>query len=227
MRRLYDDPGAPSRIIVARIVDALSPQTRAAMADAAVARCLATLTRAGAGDFAPEALSLDPSLPAAADLAAALRACAESDIAGRREASQFGELGLDALTASALTLAGEVATPAAVRATLARYSEERRLSEVAGRFVSEDLACAFRHFVERDTPAHVGGPRLPGVSDAERLADDVAGICRQTADGVRLGGLEDDLWRAVERGPDAGHTLYRSVLTAALSDSLRALGVAP
>ncbi len=35
-------------LIVARIVDALGPQTRAEMADSAVARCMATLTRASA-----------------------------------------------------------------------------------------------------------------------------------------------------------------------------------
>jgi len=228
VRRLYDDPGAPSRVIVARIVDALSPQTRAEMADSAVARCMATLTRASAGDLDETLLSLDPTLPAAADLAAALRACGGSEIAAHREASRFGELALDALSASALDIgegAGE--TPALVRAALARYSDERRLADLANAFVSQDMAYAFRHFVERDTPAHVGGPRLRGVGDADALAGEVADICRQTTGTLPFGGLEDGLRRAVERGPMAGHGLYQEALTAAVSDSLRALGVIP
>jgi hypothetical protein len=110
---------------------------------------------------------------------------------------------------------------------LARYADERRLADVANRFVAEDLAWAFRHFVERDVPAHVGGPRLSSIRDAGSLADEVADLCRRTTQAVPFGGLEDDLSRAVERGPQAGHELYRSALTAALSDSLRALGVTP
>jgi hypothetical protein len=185
---------------------------------------LATLTRAGAGSLDPEPLDLDPTVAGAADLAAALRACAARDIAGHREASRFGELALDALTVSALELAGP---GDAARVTLARYSEERRLAEAAGRFLAEDMAVAFRHFVERDLPAHVGGPRLRAAQDADRLADEVGEICRRTTLGVPLEGVEDDLRRAVERGPEAGHPLYRATLAAALSDSLRALGVAP
>jgi hypothetical protein len=195
------------------------------MADSAVARCLSTLTRAGAGRLDETLLSLDPALPAAAELAAALRACAEHDIAIHREASQFGALALDALSASALDLGGEM--PAAARATLARYADQRRLAEVANQFVAEDLAWTFRHFVERDTPAHVGGPRLAHLGDAEALANEVADICRGTARAVPFGGLEDELLRAVERGPEAGHALYRSALTAALADGLGALGVTP
>ncbi len=198
------------------------------MADSAVARCMATITRASAGDLNEALLSLDPTLPAAADLAAALRACAASDIAAHREASQFGELALDALTSSVIALGqGAVDAPAAVRAALAHYADERRLADVANRFVSEDLALAFRHFVGRDTPAHVGGPRLSCVGDADLLADEVADICRQTTWAVPFAGLESDLLRAVEYGAEAGHPLYGSTLTTALSDSLRALGVTP
>ena len=228
VRRLYDDPQAPSRVIVARIVDALGPQTRAEMADSAVARCMATLTRASAGDLDETLMSLDPGLPAAADLAAALRACAERDIARRREASRFGELALDALSASALEIGeGVEEAPGLVRAALARYANERRLADLANTFVSQDMAYAFRHFVERDTPAHVGGPRLRTVREAGSLADEVADICRQVTRGVPFEGLEDDLLCAVERGPAAGHGFYRTALTAAVSDSLRELGVAP
>jgi len=228
VRRLYDDPQAPSRAIVARIVDALSPQTRAEMADSAVARCMATLTRASAGDLDATLLSLDPELPAAADLAAALRACAESDIARHREASRFGELALDALSASALEIGAEVEeAPAVLRAALARYADERRLADLAGTFVSQDMGYAFRHFVERDTPMHVGGPRLRTVRDAGALADEVADVCRQITRRVPLAGIEGDLLRALERGPVAGHGLYEAALSAAVAESLRALGGTP
>jgi hypothetical protein len=225
VRRLYDDPQAPTRVIVARIVDALGPQTRAEMADSAVARSMATLARASAGDIDDTLLSLDPALPAAADLAAALRVCAEADIARHREASRFGELGLDALTASALEIGeGAADSPPIVRATLARYADERRLDELANTFVAQDMAYAFRYFVERDTPAHVGGPRLHAPRDADALAGEVAEVCRGTTRGVSFAGLESDLRRAVERGPVEGHALYHAALNAAVADSLRALG---
>jgi len=226
VRRLYDDPQAPPRVIVARIVDALGPETRAGMADSAVARCLSTLTRASAGALEETLLSLDPSLPAATDLAAALRACAQAEIARNHEASRFGELALDALAASTLEVGeGAADSPGIVRAALAHYADERRLSDLANTFVSQDMAYAFRHFVERDTPAHVGGPRLRVVGDADRLAREVAALCRTTTRGVSFTGLEDYLRRAVDRGPVAGHGLYRGALAAAVSDSLRALGV--
>ena len=228
VRRLYDDPQAPSRVLVARIVDALGSRTRAEMADSAVARCMATLTRASAGDLDATLLSLDPDLPAAADLAAALRACAESDIARHREASRFGELALDALSASALEIGeGVEEAPGVLRAALARYADERRLADLAGTFVSQDMGYAFRHFVERDTPAHVGGPRLRTVRDAGDLADEVADVCRQITRRVPLAGIESDLLRALERGPVAGHGLYEAALNAAVSESLRALGGTP
>jgi len=228
VRRLYDDPQAPTRVIVARIVEALGPQTRAGMADSAVARCMATLTRASAGDLEATLMSLNPDLPAAADLAAALRACAESDIARHREASRFGELALDALSASALEIGeGVEEAPGLVRAALARYADERRLADLAGTFVAQDMGYAFRHFVERDTPAHVGGPRLRTVREAGALADEVASVCREVTRKVPLGGIEDDLLRAVEQGPAAGHGLYEAALSAAVVESLRALGGAP
>jgi hypothetical protein len=198
------------------------------MAGSAVARCLGTLTAASAGAIDPALLSLDPSLPASADVAAALRRCAQSEIARHREASRFGELAVDALGASALEIGEQVPGSAeVVRATLARYSQERRLADLATTFVSHDLAHAFRHFVERDTPAHVGGPRLRVVSDAERLAAEVAGLCRATTRTVPFGGFEESLRAAVESAPAVGHARYQEALRAAVTDSLRVLGVNP
>lgn len=228
VQRLYDDPQAPPQVIVSRIVEALGPDTRAEMTDSAVARCLGTLVRASAGDFDRKLLVLNPALPATANLAAALRTNAHAEIAAHREASHFGELALDALSTSALEFSGSPADPPErVWATLTGYAQERRLSDLASCFISEDMARAFRYFVERDTPAHVGGRRLATVRDADLLADQIADICRRTTRGIPLAGLEDDLASAVERGPLAGHSLYRSALSVAVSDSLRALGGNP
>jgi len=224
VHRLYDDPQAPPEAIVGRILHALTPATREAMADAAVARCLGTLTSAGAGVL-EGAWSLDPTLPAAADLAAALRAAAESDIARARVASRFGELALDALSAATLdAVAGAGGSPDVVRATLARYAAERRLAELARAFTTHDVGYTFRHFVARDTPMHVGGPRLRTVDDAGRLADEIAGLCRRHTGGLAFGGLEDQLQRAAGEVGLPGHPLYRATIAQALGASLRALG---
>jgi hypothetical protein len=225
VHRLYDDPAAPPEAIVNRIVHALTPTTRAELAGSAVARCLGTLTSASAGRLEEAALSLDPSLPAAADLAAALRAAAERDIARARVASRFGEIGLDALSAAGLEVGGQAEdAPQAARAALARYAEERRLSELAKTFLAHDLAYAFRYFVERDTPAHVGGRRLQTVTEATRLADDIVRLCHGRASGLQLGGIEDELRRAVGEGGAPGHPLYESALGEAMREGLGVLG---
>ena len=203
---------------------ALAPATRQSMADSAVGRCLGTLTSAGAGVLA-EPWSIDPSLPAAVDLAAALRAAAERDIARARVASRFGELGLDALSAAALDVAGEAPdAPEAVRAALAHYGEQRRLPDLARAFVAQDMAYAFRYFAERDVPPHLGGPRLRTVADATRLVDDIAGLCQSTTSSLEFSALEEQLGRAVGEGGAPGHPLYQAVAAQALHDSLRALG---
>jgi hypothetical protein len=224
VHRLYDDPRAPPAAIVSRIVAALAPATREGMADSAVARCLGTLTSAGASAL-DEPWSIDPSLPAAVDLAAALRAAAERDIARARVASRFGELALDALSAAALDVAaGAADAPEAVRAVLARYGEQRRLPDLARVFVAQDTAYAFRYFAERDIPPHVGGPRLRTVADASRLVDDIAGLCRSATSSLEFGALEEQLGRAVAEGGAPGHPLYQAAAAQALHDSLRALG---
>ncbi len=223
VNRLYDDPDAPPGVIVSAIVDALGPGTRESMADSAVSRCMATLTSAAAGLLLPDELSLDPSLPAATDLAAALRASAEQDIARARVGSRFGEIALDALSSAALEAVGDAAESAeVVRATLARYAEERRLSDLVRVFLSHDVAYAFRYFVERDLPPHVGGPRLQTAADASQLADEIAGVCRQTASGLELGHLEDDVRQAARAGSGRDHPLYQSTFRKALAESLKA-----
>ncbi len=223
VNRLYDDPEAPPGVIVSAIVDALSPGTRDRMADSAVSRCLATLTGAAAGLLPPDELSLDPSLSAAADLAAALRASAEGDIAQARVGSRFGEIALDALSSATLEAVGDAAqSPQVARATLARYAEERRLSQLLRTFLSHDVAYALKYFVDRDTPAHVGGPRLQTAADASRLADEIAGLCRQTASGLNLGHLEDSLQRATGGALGRGHPLYQTTFRKALAESLKA-----
>ncbi len=194
------------------------------MADSAVARCVGTLASAGAGVWAAP-WSIDPSLPAAVDLAAALRAAAERDIARARAASRFGELGLDALAAAVLDATGHAPdSPEAVHAALARYAEERRLAELTRVFTAQDMAYAFRYFVERDLPPHLGGPRLRTVADASRLADEIAGLCRTTTAELPFGELEDHLQQAVSEGGAPGHPLYQAATAQALQDSLRALG---
>ncbi|HJN17245.1 MAG TPA: hypothetical protein QGH10_17200 [Armatimonadota bacterium] len=224
VQRLYADPEAPPEAIVSGIVDALTPTTREQMADAAVARCMGTLTGASTGAIDAAQLSVSPALPASWDLAAALRSTAERSIIDAREASRFGEIALDALSASALEVGqGADDTSEAVRAALARYAAERRLSELAGTFLAQDVSYAFRYFVERDLPAHVGGGRLGTVADAARLTSDISAICEGTTRGLELGGLEDDLWRAADAGP-ASTSQYRGVLKTALGESLRALG---
>jgi hypothetical protein len=222
VNRLYDDPQAPPGVIVSAIVDALGPGTRERMADSAVSRCMATLTSAAAGLLSPTELSLDPSLSAAADLAAALRASAEGDIAQARVGSRFGEIALDALSSATLEAVGDAAAPEVARATLARYAEERRLSQLLKTFLSHDVAYAFKYFVDRDAPAHVGGPRLQTAADASRLADDIAGLCRQTASGLNLGHLEDSLQRATGGALGRGDPLYQTTFRKALAESLRA-----
>ncbi|MGQ9733182.1 MAG: hypothetical protein ACUVX8_18145 [Candidatus Zipacnadales bacterium] len=224
VQRLYDDPAVPVETIVAHIVGALTPQTRAGMVDAAVTRCLGTLL--GASARLPDVVipPPDPALPAAADLASALRGCAQSAIARHREGSHFGEIALDALTAAAL----EVAAPAGhdhelARAMLAWYADERRLAELGQMFVSHDLAYVFRHFVERDTPAHIGGPRIKEIVDADRLASEIAALCRHTIRRLPLGGMEEDLWCIVEPGFEHGHALCQAALKVVVEDSLRAL----
>lgn len=223
VNRLYDDPSAPPGAIVAAIVDAVGPGTRESMADSAVSRCMATLTQAAAGLLDPSDLSVDASLPPAVDLAAALRASAEEDLARARAGSRFGEIALDALSSAALEVArGAGDTAHVVRATLARYAEERRLSELVRTFLSHDVAYAFRYFVERDTPAHVGGPRLGTAADAGQLADQVASLCRRTTSGLALGHLENDLQQATGEGAGRGNRLYQRAFKKALGESLRA-----
>lgn len=228
VNHLYDDPEASAGVIVSAIADALEPSARASMADAAVSRCMATLTDAAAGLLDPSDLSIDPSLSAAVDLAAALRASAERDIARARLGSRFGEIALDALSSAALEAVRDAEDSAhVVRATLARYAEERRFSELVRVFLSHDVAYAFKYFAERDIPAHVGGPRLQTAADANELADGIADVCRRTASGLDLGYLEGDLRRATSEATGRGDPLYQRAFRRALADSLKAFEGSP
>ena len=110
VRELYAQANPSPRDVVARIVAALDGETRAGLADPAVATCLGTLVE-GAQLVAAEGMPATLERlrggrePAALQMAAGLRDRAQRLVAAQGLASRFGDLALDAVGATALALA--------------------------------------------------------------------------------------------------------------------------
>lgn len=200
VRELYRQPNPEPGQVVGRIVQALDPATRAAMADTGVALCLdAMLT--GAQQVATSGLGAlleDTGLPVggpvALSFAAALRGRAQERIVEWSAASRFAELAVDALAVTAMEIATGSApalltrvTPADADARIGGFAREGRLHELSGHFLGYDLDRAFRYFVDRDLSDFVGTPAVPTVGQAHQLLDRVAAFCR---DSVRRLPLE-------------------------------------
>lgn len=236
VRELYAQPDPSPRDVVARIVAALDGDTRAGLADAAVATCLGTLVE-GAQRVAAEGLpaTLDHLRvgrePAAIQVAAGLRDRAQRLVAAQGLASRFGDLALDAVGTTALSIAtlrtsgsGVMDVPlAAAEANFAGFARENRLHEIAALFIGHELDQAFRYFVARDIGEFIGGPGLPTVSHASRLEDAVAAHCRHTWRTLDVHDYEPALTPALRTPPAERIALLTPVLQAGVTQGLGAL----
>jgi len=236
VRELYAQPDPSPREVVARIVAALDGETRAGLADAAVATCLGTLVE-GAQRVAVHgmAATLDRLRvghePAAVQLAAGLRDRAQRLVATGGFASRFGDLALNAVGTTALSIAtlrtsgsGVMELPLAVAETnFAGFHREGRLHEVAALFVGHELDQAFRYFVARDLGEFVGGTGLPTVSHASRLEDAVAAHCRNTWRALDVADYEQGLAPTLRTPPAERVALLAPVLRAAVDQGLSIL----
>jgi len=242
---LYRDPSATPRTIASAIVAALDEPTRAAMAGAPVAACLGALLQAAeetADQGLPALLARygAPPGPPALALAAAARAAAREAVLRGRQSSVFGHLALDAtgtaaLEAAAGPLGAEATDPFAadepsVQAAFSRYATGRDLGELSGLFFGHDLGRALEHYVARDLPQHVGTPEVPDARAAALLSDRVGRHTRETARRLALGGVEDELWRALRLDGERRSRELQGLAGEALGQGLRLLeqgGVAP
>jgi len=237
VRELYAQPDASPREVVARIVAALDPETRAGMSAPAPVTCLGTLVE-GAQLVAARGLAatLDHlgagREPAAVQMAAGLRDRAERIIADEGFASRFGDLALEAVGTTALAIAtlhsdgaGIMEVPlSVVEDDFARFPREGRLHDVAALFVGHELDRSFRHFVARDVADFVGGEGLPTVSHANRLQDAVAAHCREARQALTLDDYEDALAPTLSVAPAERVALLHPVMAAAIGQGLAWLG---
>ncbi len=237
VRELYAQPDPSPREVVARIVAALEPETRAGMGDSAAATCLGTVI---AGVQRVQKVGMGATLqglgvglaPAAVQMAAGLRGRAEEVIAAEGFASRFGDLALEAVGTAALAIAtlstsgaGIMELPLSVaEENFARFGRERRLHEAAALFVGHDLDRTFRYFVARDVGDFIGGEGIPSVSHANRLEDAVAAHCRQAWERLALDAFEDDLGAVVELSPRGRVETLSPIMAAGVGRGLDRLG---
>jgi len=239
VRELYRQPNPEPGQIAGRIVQALSPQTRQAMADRGVAICLDTML-VGSKEVADQGLKqlllsagLPPEGPAAVSVAAALRSRAQQRLVERSAASRFAELALDGLAVATMEAAsaGQSARLTSIpfeqaERALASYVRDDRLHELSGTFLAYDLDRAFRYFVSRDLSDFVGTQAFPTVGEAQRLLDDVAAYCRSTVRELPLADAEPLLQDAL-RAPEPQRLLQvHGFLQQAMSLGLDTLGAA-
>lgn len=236
VRELYAQPDPSPRDVVARIVAALDAPTRAGLADAAVATCLGTLVE-GVQRVAVDGLAatLDHLRvgrdPAAVQLAAGLRERAQRLVATGPVASRFGDLALEAVGTTALSIAtlstagsGVMELPLAVaEANFAGFHREGRLHQVAALFVGHELDRAFRYFVARDLGEFVGGVGLPTVTHASRLEDAVGAHCRDTWRALEVADYEQALAPVLHTPPPQRVPLLTPLLRAGVDQGLCAL----
>lgn len=237
VRELYAQPDPLPRQVVARIVAALDAETRSGLADPAVTTCMGTLVE-GAQRVAAEGLvaTLDrlgvaPN-PPAIQVSAGLRNRAERLVAAGGLASRFGDLALNAVGTTALSIAalrtsgfGILELPLAVtEANFASFAREGRLHEIAALFVGHELDQVFRYFVARDIGEFVGGPGVPTVSHASRLEDAVAAHCRETWRALDINDYESVLAPTMLTPPEERVALLQPVLQAGVAQGLSILG---
>jgi len=237
VRELYAQPGVSPREVVARIVAALDPDTRAGMSAPAPVTCLGALVE-GAQLVATRgmAATLDHlgvgREPAAVQMAAGLRDRAERIIADEGLASRFGDLALEAVGTTALAIAtlhtagaGIMEVPLSVaESNFARFHRDRRLHDIAALFTGHELDRSFRHFVARDVADFVGGEGLPTVSHANRLQDAVAARCREARKALRLDDYEDALVPTLTMAPAERVVRLQPVMAAGIDQGLAWLG---
>ncbi len=237
VRELYRRPDPDPHQVLARIVRALDPDTRAGLSDAAVTCCLDHLLEgavvAATGDLA--ALYTDPNLvqqAAAVGLAAGLRQVAEDDIIARLIASRFGDLALDALGTTVLETADNISgitsilqvTYPSLQSHFAGFYNESRLHDLGGSFLSHDFDHVFRYFVARDISDFVGTEALPTVSSSAILQDRIAHTCRSITQKVNLADSEDLLHQALgQTEASLRSRMLQSVFGRATDLALRAL----
>lgn len=231
VREIYAQPDPSPREVVARIVAALDAPTRAGLADAAVATCLGTLVE-GAQRVATDGLAatLD-HLGVGRALAAGLRDRAQRLVATEAVASRFGDLALEAVGTTALSIAtlstagsGVLELPLAVaEANFAGFHREGRLHQVAALFVGHELDRAFRYFVARDVGEFVGGAGLPTVSHASRLEDAVGAHCRDAWRALEIADYEQALTPILHTPPPQRVPLLTPLLRAGVDQGLSAL----
>ncbi len=213
VRELYRQPNPDPGQVVARIVGALDPATRADLAGPGVATCLGTLVTASQGVHRHGLLSILTDLgvgpePAALQLAAGLRRRAQDEVIAASAASRFSELALDALGVTAMEAAAGDQTAQLLALPVqqaqrhfASYAAEGRLHKLAGAFLGYDLDRVFRYYVSRDLSDFVGSDAFPHVGLAQQFLDRIGLHCRHTAEGMDLAAAEPFLQEAVT--PDA------------------------
>ncbi len=207
VRELYQEPHPAPGQIVSRIIAALDPATRHELHDQAVVGCLDTLvwgSAAVAEQGLEEFLAGFPAItePPVVALAADLRDRATNYIVASGAASRFGELAVDALSNTVLSVAAGEQGLLTVRAAQAEdnyasFARQGNLSQLGVHFFAHDFDRVFRYFVTRDLSDFIGTEALPTVSAGSRLEDQVARYCRSGAQQIDLSAYEDQLQQIV------------------------------
>jgi len=222
--------------VLSRIVSALDRPTRTGLSDAATTCCLEQLlncSAVAAGRVLTTLLSPDASGAQAPviRLAAGVKDGADRLIARRGASSRYGDIALQALGSSVLSLAGQIgggvglqATLGQLQAHLADYHTRPRLHSLTSTFLVHDFEHALRYFVARDIPQFVGTKALPTVAESVQLQDRIAGTCRQITGVVDLGDTESDTRGAMEQpDPEQRTRLLHGVLRDVVERGLAAL----
>ncbi len=234
VRDLYRADEPPAAEVSRRIALALDAAVREEMGGAGVVTCLEVLLEAAREAADAPAAGLLTTVASVLGAAGVLRAAAERRLGLRGQGSRFADLALDALGTSLVDgLLAQEAVPAFPALTgdagarLAAFSTERRLHELAGRFISQDVGYCFRYFVTRDIAEFVGTGALPTVAHARALAENVGNHCRTLASDLPFARHEDLLHSAVMAPAAARAGLLHAPLAGLIEQGLAKIAAAP
>jgi hypothetical protein len=235
VRELYEQRNAAPAEVASRVTAAIDPLVRTGLADAAVTTSLDTLLSAS-GVAATQGLEAVMAAceatggPPALRVAASLRTTAGERVAAGHLSSIFGEMGLAALSCSALDACGgagqvQLLDFAAVEANLGAWAREGRLGDLALDFVGREMEQAYRYFVSRDIGEFVGRGGLASVAQRNSLVSSVGAYCRNAGRSAAVPGLRAGITDALSLPREQRPGLLQPLLAQAIQSSLDALAM--
>jgi len=233
VRELYQQPNPSPGEIAARVTAALDAETRAGLSDQTVTTSLDSLLEAAttASHDGLERLLENLGVggePVALQVASGLRREADTRIARAGIASIFGEMGVAALTSSALDACGGAMEAASlgfdqVEANLGAWEKDNRMGALTLNFLGREMEQAYRYFVSRDLGDFVGSDSLPLLTDRNNLVAGVGSYCFDTTNSIWVPELDSRILNVMEVGVEQRVVQLQPLFAQAVEAGLSAL----